>query len=178
MKRTLVVPQKIEVVLGPAMIALPERYRLFCIAFMSNGGNGAEAARTAGYSDTGGGARVRASELIRDRRIQAALKELGDAAFVEMAPAALETIRKIRDNPQHPKQFDAAKYALTQAGYREVREINHNVTVTNEEKVERIKLLAAKLGRDPKEFLGENAIDVEFEDITDDEPVVVDGEEY
>lgn len=177
MRQTLLIPTKVEFEVGPALSALNERQRNFCIAYMSNGGKGAEAARVAGYSDKSEACRVRACELLQHPRVQAAMKELGDAAFVGMVPEALAAIRAIANNPQHVKQLDAAKYAMTQAGYREVREINHNITITDEEKVERIKLLAARLGRDPKEFLGENAIDVEFEDI-DDEAVVVDGEEY
>ncbi len=176
MKQTMLVPTKVEVDLGPAMQSLPPQQRLFAITYIHNGGDGAKAARAAGYSDAGGGCRSRAYEFLRAKRMQMALQELGAARFAAMGPQALDAVGNLVMMPEHKDHFAATKYILGQAGHREVKEVEHVPGSTPEQKIARIMKLAAEQGLDPKVLLGENAIDVEFETI--DEHGIPEGEEY
>ncbi len=176
MKQTLLVQTPVEVDVGPAMASLPPQQRLFAITYIHNGGNGAEAARAAGYSDNGGGCKSRASEFIRSKRMQMALQELGAARFAELGPSAIDAMANLVLMPMHKDHYNAAKFVAGQAGHREVKEVEHVPGSTPEQKIARIMKLAAEQGLDPKVLLGENAIDVEFETI--DEYGIPEGEEY
>ena len=55
---------------------LTERVERFCREYVARGGNGAEAARAVGYSDAKGGARIQASRLLQDPRVQLRVAQL------------------------------------------------------------------------------------------------------
>lgn len=155
---------------GPAMSALTDKRRAFVVALNNAGGrNAAEAARAAGFSDGGGGARVRASEMLHDPNVQAAILEDARARLVGDLPATLNGIDQIATNPQHKDQLKALLTKLHHAGMIEktMQQVDVKVTVTTEQKVEAIKQRCAELGLDPKDFLPANVIDAAFEEVTE-----------
>lgn len=165
--------------LGPAMTVLNDRQRAFVIALNNAGGkNATEAARAAGYIDSGsGGIKVQAHHMLHDPRIQAAILEDARARFVGDLHETLDRIEGIAKNTQHPKQLDALKIKLHHAGMVEVKrtEIDVTGTVTFEQKIDRLTQLARATGKDPEEVLRRLGLqpvpevtDAEFEDVTDE----------
>lgn len=55
---------------------LSKRKERFCREYTSNGGNGAQAARDAGYSDTGEGAKVMACRLLTEPNVKQQIEAL------------------------------------------------------------------------------------------------------
>lgn len=136
---------------GPAMSALNPRQRAFVIAYNNAGGNNAtEAGRTAGYKN-GTGLRQSVHALLHDPKIQAAVREDISARFTEDLPDTKAALDKIARAETHPKHFDAIKLKLHQGGLIERTAVDHNVTVTLsfEQKLEQVKVLAELCGDDP-----------------------------
>lgn len=168
MKQALMIQQKVEVELGPAMLSLSDRQRKFVVAYYDNGANGAEACRMAGYSQAEGIPKAQAWRLMQMPKIQAALKELGDAKFYEMAPKAINRMNALTDMPNHKDHFGAVKYVLGQAGFRETREVNVNTTISADDDMKAILRISHATGLDPTAVAGLNAVDVEFEEVPHD----------
>jgi hypothetical protein len=168
-----------SVVFGPHMSALTEKQRLF-VFLWNNGGhrNGAECCRKAGYSDSSGADRVAAHRLLSDPRIKAAIVEDVQSRLCGNLARWTEVIEGIADTPG-PKQFDAARYLAAHSGLIERTRTEVDVTVTvmsYEQKVDRLRQLAANAGADPDAVLRElgidpsaPVIDVEYVDVTDDD---------
>jgi hypothetical protein len=156
--------------LGPCMQALNERQRAWVVAYYQTGGNAAESARQAGYSDASGGAAVIGCRMRQNPKIQKAMAEyIQGEANGEGLRVGYETVFAIARNPQHPKQFDAAKLLIGMGGLAPAQKVDVDVKVelTVQQKVERLRNLAAILGKDPEELLG--VIDVDFEEVDDGE---------
>lgn len=142
---------------GPAMKSLNEKQQRFAIAFWTSD-HATDAARTAGYEDNGTGAlKVTAYRMSHNPKILAAIKELGQAGLSgEGVKLGARVLVEIASNPQHPKQFDAAKLLLGIGGISAAIEHKHEVKVeiTIEQKVQRLRQLADILGKPPEELLG------------------------
>ena len=115
--------------LGPHMTALSDRERRFVWAYLLNGGNGAEAARMAGYSDRAEGAKVRACMLMQREKVIAAMNEV---AWRDMRGAALLAalrLKQMLDKPDHPDHTKAIGMVLSRVGYSEktAHEVLHKV---------------------------------------------------
>jgi hypothetical protein len=171
---------------GPAMTALgSDMQRAFVIAFVTGGSNATAAARSAGYKSNGhpDSLRAMAYHLVHMEEIQAAIQEESKRRMVGLLPAALDAIEQIVENPQHRDQAKVSFGILNRAGLHEIaeRNVNVKVTLTHQEKIERIELLAARLGLDPKKLIG-NVIDAEYEDVPPDhsnfkKPIVLPGDD-
>jgi phage terminase small subunit len=75
---------------GPAMLALDERQRRFCLGYFAAGGKKAAAvARRAGYSRAKGAAAVRAHRLLQSDKILAALRELSERSLSALGVQAV-----------------------------------------------------------------------------------------
>ena len=151
--------------LGPAMKALTELQRAFCMEYAASPtGNASEAARRAGYSSTNmAGA---AHNLIHNPKIQAGIKELVVGGFAAELPKVAETLKDIAFNPQHRDQVKAIGMVLQRGGLPEISErtLNVNVTISNAEKIAEIRQLAEEMEMDAEKLLG-NVTDAEFEEL-------------
>jgi phage terminase small subunit len=89
----------------------------FAVNFVANGGNGAEAARDAGYAEAN--ARSAAYKLVRMPHVQDAIrKEQRRQLGGEMATKALSVLKGILDDDEAPygAKVDAARTILDRAG--------------------------------------------------------------
>jgi phage terminase small subunit len=71
------------------------RYRLFASAYIANGGNGREAARTAGYTGSGPTLDTQASRMLRQPKVKALLEARLDR--VERSMKTDEIVRRLSD---------------------------------------------------------------------------------
>lgn len=147
---------------GPAMRALTEQQRRYVLAQLADPfGNATRWAKAAGYSDTAGGAKVRAHANAHNPKIEAAVHEVARQYLNANGPLlGIAVAMKIARNPKHPKQLRAAEMLLNRVGMHEMTE--HKVTVDHRDQtgaamVERIKQVAAALGLDVATLLGANA---------------------
>jgi phage terminase small subunit len=102
---------------GEAVEKLPQMKRRFCLALIGEVEPGpkaaVEAARLAGYVEEPGRTMRRiASDLLKDRDVLAALKELGSAEVLAAIPVALTAIREILNEPMSKDRLKAAQLVL------------------------------------------------------------------
>jgi hypothetical protein len=147
---------------GPAMLALGPKPRRFVLAMAADPfGSAASWARAAGYSDTGGAAKVRAHHLLRNPRVEAAVFEVGRSQLFGVGPIlASAVLLRTAANPKHPQHLRAAEMIANRVGLHEKTE--HHVSVSHTDRtgvvmLERIKELAGVLGVDAAKLLGPNA---------------------
>jgi phage terminase small subunit len=146
--------------LGPKMLALrDDRRRRFAWLMACGEMNGAAAARTAGYSDVKLGAKVRASELMHDDDVLAAIEEASRKVLRGLAPLAIRAAREILEDSEHPQRARMIETLLDRTGH--IAETRHTMTVEHSMDVkgleELARRLAAETGVDAKRFLGTNA---------------------
>lgn len=103
-------------------------HRKFAWAYLFSGGEGADSARAAGYSDVADGAKVRASELLQREDVHAALRELSTKYLFSLAPKAIARLGQILDSPQHPKHFNAIELTLSKTYFPERHQVEHHHT--------------------------------------------------
>jgi hypothetical protein len=120
--------EKIE--LGPKMQACSALERKFVWFYITNEGlpNGAQAARDAGYSDSGEGAKVRASELMHRDRVIAALEEVGKKAFRGLLGPAVKATAAMINDPKHPDHAKTVSSTLARLGLTERTGVDVNVS--------------------------------------------------
>jgi hypothetical protein len=118
--------------LGPKMEACSERERKFVWAYLVNGGNQSEAARSAGYSDHLDACKVRGHYLIHRQRVIDALQEVYARHLVGMAGPAIAALDALVRNDKHPDHAKAIGMVLNRAGMaeRSAVDVNVNATVT------------------------------------------------
>lgn len=166
---------------GPAMNALNPQQRAWVMAMYEQGTMDAtEAARTAGYVDNANGAiRVTAHRIAQRPDVKAAMQEEARRRITLMLPIADRALASVVQNAQHKDQIRAVAMIYNRAGVPESvdRNININVTLTETEKLEKIKLLAEKHGIPLPQILG-TVTDADFVDLKDPDFIVIDGEEY
>lgn len=149
---------------GPAMNALNARQRAFVEHYLASctesaEGNATAAARAAGYADNGGAEiRVTAHRLLYDHRILAAIREMGEQTMQAFLPTALAAVRAEASNPQSKDRVKAALAAAAIAGLSPLtRTENRTVvehTVNTDDLIAKAKMLAEKLGVDPRRLIG------------------------
>jgi len=159
------------------MAALTDLQRKFIYAmYQSPQQTPTEWARTAGYSDNGGSMiRVQAHKLWHDERIQAAILEEGQRLCRGVAPLALRTVMEIMTNPQElgSTRLRASEFFAVRGGVHTVTEqkVSHEIVLNDEQKIERLRVLEAKLGLDPGRLVGRTlalrkpAIEAEYEEV-------------
>jgi hypothetical protein len=109
-------------------------------------------ARMAGYSDTGRACSVRATELLQNPRIQAAIYEAARGHFQTIGPVlAAAGLLKIAGDPKHKDHFRALESVADRVGLPRTTE--HRVLVDDSRRdpasmVARVRELAAGLGVD------------------------------
>jgi phage terminase small subunit len=119
----------------PSIEMLPEavqslrtdRERLFCWSYVWNGGNGAAAARAAGYSDVKEGAKVRAHGLVSRQDILDAIGELGRRYLYSLQPKALVKLGALLDSDNERVALKAVDMTLSRTGLSERTAVDLNV---------------------------------------------------
>lgn len=157
------------------MSALNPQQRAFVVAYCTTANcNATEAARQAGYSDPGTGSiRVRGHQVLHHPKVLEAIREFTLASIRADAPVLVDALKKVAGSVQHKDQVKAIGMLLNRGGLPEITEknINVNVTITKEEKIAEIRLMAEEMGLDPEKLLG-NITDAEFEEVDPDEDKV------
>jgi phage terminase small subunit len=143
---------------GPAMARLNRRQRDFVYEFCAHPkASHAAAARRAGYSDAGGGAKVRAHHLLRDERILAAIRETLEREFRADAVLGRSVLVEIAENPEHPAsaRIRAAEALLARGGFAQEQRITvEHKNMSEGEMIARIKQIARELNLDEAQVLG------------------------
>ena len=120
--------------LGPKMQACSERERAFVmhyLAICAEGGraNATEAARRAGYTDTGdAGIRVRGHQLLHRDRVKAAMVEVGRTEFLGLLFPTIMAARHLIENKDHPDHAGMVKSTLSALGLGERTAVDFNVS--------------------------------------------------
>lgn len=153
---------------GPAMTVLIPKYRAFVLAYCTSAGAvGTEAARQAGYGHQGVEAlRVTASRILNKPAVLAAIREVVLQNITADVPVYVGALAQVAKNAQHKDQVKAIGMLLNRGGLPDVTEknINVNVTMSNQQKIAEITQFAEEMGLDPKTLLG-NVTDADFEEI-------------
>lgn len=159
---------------GPAMQALTERQRAFVLAMVERPGiTQTEAARIAGYSDIGEGAKVRGHYLAHNPAVQAAIREeAGKRLHASSLLAANVLVGILADEDVSPKErLKAAGMLLDRTGFAAVQKID--VTRKDESGVavlDQIRRLADKLNVPVAALLSRPTapvVDAEFSEVKD-----------
>ena len=110
----------------PAATGLTRRRDAFVDAYVANGGNGAAAARVAGYALSC--ARVKASLLIRDPAIIGEIRRRTILALGAAAPKALATLIKLSGQANSERvRREASSDILDRLGFKAPAKINHQL---------------------------------------------------
>lgn len=169
MTTTLIIPMPHVDDLGPAMRECTEKERAFVVALYFYGGNHAQAAAAAGYTQSSRNALdVAAHQVYHRERVQRAIKEYAASTpLSEMLPAAMASWKKIIEDDGHKDQAKMIIELANRAGLHAVSE--HKLTVEHKDdrvaKIRALLELAKKLGQDPKALLGAatDVTDADFE---------------
>ena len=114
--------------LGPKMSALTEKQRRFVWAYFLTGGEGAEAARQAGYSDTGEAAKVRACTLLQQDTILQAMHEVAWKSLRGLTLLATVKLERLLRKDDSPDQAKAIFGVLNRTGLGEKMLVEHHHT--------------------------------------------------
>lgn len=151
------------------MRALTDMQRAFVLALVQ--GNTPErpsiAAKVAGYSD----ASVSAHQLMRSRKVLAAIREEADQRFGACLLIGFKALVDIANDPQHKQRLQAGIKLLEYAGLQVVakQEIvvkdNRIETMTVEQLMLELRDSAKRLGLVKPEDFAQNAIEGEFAEV-------------
>jgi phage terminase small subunit len=140
------------------MASLTPKQRRWVLAMLSDPlGNPTEWAKAAGYSDTGGGAKVAAFHNAHNERLKEAAREEARRHLDTIGPVlGIGVMFQIARDPRHKRQLDAAIALANRAGFHEKTEhtmkVEHRVDTQELEALAR--RLAAELGLTPAQLLG------------------------
>ena len=96
---------------------LTEKQELFINAYVLNGGNGTQAAKDAGYADSG--AHTRAWDMLRMAPVQARMETLCRDLMGKHAPAAIAALAELAvSSPSDTVRQAAASSLLDRTGYK------------------------------------------------------------
>lgn len=114
--------------LGPKMLACSDLERRFIWAYLMNGGDGAAAARAAGYSDVAEGAKVRAHECLQRDRVIEAMHEVSWKSMRGLSLAAVAETARILRQGTDADRLKAAFGILNRTGFGEKTTVQHHHT--------------------------------------------------
>jgi hypothetical protein len=152
--------------LGPAMLELDVRQRKFVLAYCAfPQASGQDLAAMAGYKEgvARQGWRSQASRLLRKPEIIAAIHECLTKTYRGRGAAiAQDVMLTIAQDAKHPKQLQAALALADRGGFAAMLESRLTVEhrdQTSAALIERITMLAKRLGVDPSKLLGGHLIE-------------------
>jgi phage terminase small subunit len=142
---------------GPKMAALwDDRVRTFALIMAAGEENGAKAAREAGYSDAGEACKVRASELMHNPAVLAAIEEASRSSLQWLAPRAIGAAKAILGDPKHKAHARMIEVVLDRTGF--FAKTEHKVTVEHTVDLKDLEALARRLAQEngiaPERFIG------------------------
>ena len=101
---------------------LTDKQELFCTYYVSNGGKGSVAARTAGYSENS--CREQSYELLRKPPVQDRIRQLMEQHFGTIAPDMADVLKQLALNARSELvRYNSAKDLLDRAGFKGVEKI-------------------------------------------------------
>jgi hypothetical protein len=120
-----------EADMGPKLLACRARERRFVWAYVVNGGNGAQAAIAAGYSNVADGARIRAHEVLQRERVLAAVHEVSWKSLRGLSLLATLRAKEILEKPGHPDMVKMIGMVWSRTGFAEKTgiEVHHSGSV-------------------------------------------------
>ncbi len=160
---------------GPAMMALTDRQRAFVIYMFQTGMRSAAAgARAAGapqgphWDGVHNTVQMRRAGhlLLHHPKVQAAMLEYGKGAFRAAAPKAIEMMQALAFNGKTEQiKLAATREILDRGGFAPTVNVDHKhtVTISYDEKVNRLKELVRLNGGDPDAVVAGLAAPVEPE---------------
>ncbi len=161
--------------LGPAMLAINARQRMFVILLWENQPISATEAYVQAYDNKNRvSSQVSASKLLQDPRIKKAIIEYGRAYAATFAPELHGILMGLARNPQHKDQAKVGLAMFKHAGFVEIIEnnMNLNITVTRQEKIEAIRQDMLADGKTPEQIEAElgtmaehEVVDAEFTEV-------------
>jgi hypothetical protein len=167
--------------LGPAMLALNERQRLFVLEWHASPddyGHAIRACKAAGYAASSEAAlRVRAHQLLHSASIQRALNELGPKVLVADGFRSIAGVVAIANDPKVKPETRLKAHAILishafplQTEHKVVVEKTPDMVILATEAVlARIHALASQVGLDPiKQVEAAKMIEDVAEEVTDD----------
>jgi len=136
-----------EAALGPRMLALrDDRMRTFAWIMACGESTAAEAARRAGYSDTGGGAKVRGHHLMHSQQVLDAIEEATRCVLRGLAPLAVRQAKAVLEDNTHPAHARMMETVLDRAGFFAKSE--HTVKVEHSLGTKELEDLARRLAKE------------------------------
>ncbi len=152
---------------GPALAKLRRRQQLFVYWICELGGNvrkNTEAARRAGYTGGEDTMKATAYRLMNDTDVLAAIKEEAEKRLHSGLLLGTSVLLEIANDSFHKDRLKAALAIMDRAGMHAKSEhtVNVNDARTDKEVIDRIGMLAARLGLDPQKLLGRPVVDAEF----------------
>jgi hypothetical protein len=154
-----------EAALGPKMLALrSDRMRVFAYLMACGEVNATQAARGAGYVDTGGGIKVWAHRLVHDSNVLEAIEEAARNLLRGLGPLAIRRAKAILEDPRHPSHARIIETVLDRTGY--LAKSEHTMRVEHAVDVRELEALARRLAAEtgvPEEKLLGNAKVIEGE---------------
>lgn len=135
-------------------MATTELQQRFAEAYVENGGNGAAAAREAGYAESS--AAQEAARLLKNKNVLEAIKIETLRQFAEGVPLAVKTIIDLVKNSENAKvRLDAANALLDRGGLQLSQRFEHVIKDdrTDEELEAAIIASAKELGVSPDAML-------------------------
>lgn len=149
-----------EEFIGPKMQALAtDKRRRFAWIMGCGERSAADAARRAGFSDVKEGCKVRASQMMHDPDVLAAIEEVARKVLLGLAPLAIRQARGVLEDPEHPAHARMIETILDRTGH--FAKTEHKVTVEHtldtKELEDFARRLAAESGIDPARLLGVNS---------------------
>lgn len=165
-----------------AMQVLTERQKLFVNHLLTTGSNNmTAAAAAAGYTGTRMIIGRTAHRLAHDPKIQFAIQEEAKRRVNANVIAAVSRVAELVSHHDPKIALKAAEIVMNRGGIHAVSEVKHSheVTYNDDEMVQRLAVLAGKLGLDAAALLGQvqvparlpPPIDAEFEEVeTNAEP--------
>jgi hypothetical protein len=161
--------------LGSAMSALSLREQVFVMALFEQP-TAIKAFEQAGFTSTTRKALQRLCSYYSSLpRIQAAIREEDARRMVLVGAEAQQALAAMVRNPQHQDHYKAVKLARDDAGLTKpvAKVIDMNVSISTEEKVQRIRAWAISRGLDVEKLLGFDPgpapVDAEFTEVPADE---------
>lgn len=114
------------------MAALRPMEQQFVWHYVLNGGNGAQAARDAGYSDKSEGAKVQAHSLLHRKKVLDAVTEMGLRTFRGLLVPAIAAVRALIEKPDHPDHAKMLNSVLDRVGPSARTGLDVNMNVSGE----------------------------------------------
>ena len=182
MTQNLLVPMPEPDDFGPAMRACTTKERAFVVAYFHTGKREL-AAQIAGYAGEAGSNQlgVSAFQVWHRPRVQQAIQEFASTSILMgLVPMATAVMQDVLERGDHKEKLKAAQMVFDRTGFHALQEVKvTKIDGTDREaKVRKLIALAKKLGKNPRDLIGNLAdvVDADFAAVEAAEEVVSSSE--